>query len=96
MDISIPYDEQETVIILTPSRVSKTADVYTCMPDQANKLRRLARERPDAVRIDSDMGNAVMATVSRECIRIAPKRKLTEEQRAAASERLMKARNKLT
>lgn len=88
----VAMDEQETVIILQPARINKVADVYTCMPDQMEKLRDLSKSRPDCVQIKRDQGDAVFAEVERSCIKIIPKRLMTEEKRIAASERMKKVR----
>lgn len=90
MDKSIPLEEQETIISFVPARVSKVAEIYTCMPDWLTKLRKQAEFRPDCVRIKQDLGDALFAEVDRSCIKVAPKRQLSEEQRAAAVERLRK------
>lgn len=92
MNNSIPFDEQETIISFVPTRVSKAAEIYTCMPDMLKKLTNLAESRPDCVRIKQDLGDAAFFEVSKSCIRITPKRKLSDEQRVAASERLAKGR----
>ena len=92
MNKPIPFDEQETVIIMYPPQVSKAAEVYSCMPNMLKKLRKLAETRPDCVRIKQDLGDAIFVDMDRSCVKISPKRKLTEEQRAAASERLAKGR----
>lgn len=95
MDKSIQLEEQETVISFSPTRVSKTAEVYTCMPDWIKRIRGLAKSRPDCVRIERDLGDALFAEVDKSCIKLSPKRKMTEAQRVAASERLAKGREKI-
>ena len=95
MDKSIQLDEQETVISFSPTRISKAAEVYTCMPDWVKRLRTLAKSRPDCVRITQDLGDAVFAEVDKSCVKLSPKRKMTEAQRLAASERLAKGREKI-
>ena len=79
---------------MTPPQISKQAAVYSCIPSMMLRLRNLAEQRPDVVRIVSDDGYGVSALVDRSCIRIAPKRQLSEEQRKAATERLAAAREK--
>ena len=88
----IPIDEQETVITISPPQVSQTAEVYTCMPNMMKKLRDQAASRPDCIRINKDLGNALFAEVDRSCIKITPKRKMSEADRIAAVERLVKWR----
>ena len=92
MSNGIPFDEQETVIIIPVSRVSKTAEVYTCVPGMLKKLRDWSESRPDCVRIKQDMGDALFADVDSSCIKVSPRRRMSEEQRAAASERLARGR----
>ena len=84
----IPYEEQETIINLLPPQIESTGEIYTCMPHMVKKLRKWAKSRPDSVTITQDFGDAVSAKVDRSWIKVAPKRVLTEEQRAAAIERL--------
>ena len=92
MNRPIPLDEQETIICFNPAQVSKVAEIYSCMPNVMKTLRKNAKNRPDSVTILKDDGDAVFASVDRSCIKFAPKRKLTEEQRRAAAERLAKGR----
>ena len=96
MPKGIPIDEQETVISFSPAQVSKSAEVYSCMPGMMKKLRKQAESRPDCVRIKKDDGDALFAEVDRSCIKISPKRTMSDEQRAAAAERLAKGRVKQT
>ena len=91
---SISFDEQETVIVITPPQISKQASVYSCIPSTVLRLRKLADQRPDVVRIVSEDDYGIYALVDRSCIRIAPKRQMTEEQRKAATERLAAGRKK--
>jgi len=79
-----PYtlDEQETTINVLPANVSKTAEVYTCIPNMIEKIKKLAEDYPDdVVVVESD--GYVNATVPREWIKIQPKRKssMTDEQK---------------
>lgn len=94
MKNTIPFNEQETTISFFPAQVSKTAEIYTCMPNVMNQLRNYAKTRPDAVTITKDEGDALFAVVDRSCVKITPKRQLSDEQRTAAAERLAKGRAK--
>ena len=87
-----PTEEQETVINIQPSRVSKFAEIYTCMPDWLTRLRKQAKSRPDCVWIKRDLGNALFAEVDLSCVKVAPKRKLSEKERTNAINNLKKAR----
>lgn len=91
----IPLEEQETVIVMNPKQVSDTAEIYTCMPNMLKRIRKMAESRPDCVRIKRDDGDALFADVARSCIKISPKRQLSNEQRQAAAARLEKARSML-
>lgn len=92
MERKIPFEEQETVIIVPSARISKTAEIYTCVPTMLTKLRKQAKERPDCVRIKQDMGDALFADVDSSCVRITPKRIMSEESRRASAEHLAKVR----
>lgn len=89
-----PYDEQETIINIPASQASKTAEVYTNIPSMLKKLRDQSKSRPDCVRIKRDLGDAVFAEVNSSCIRITPKRIVSDEQRAVAAKRLAESRVK--
>lgn len=86
-----PYTigEQETIINMFPSGVSDKAYVYTCIPNVMNRLRKLCEDYPDQVAI-MDGTDHIDATVPREWIKIAPKRRctLSDEQKRANAERL--------
>lgn len=86
-------DEQETIINMFPSSISKTAEVYTCIPNVIQHILKLYEEHPDDVVVVEGDGY-INATVPREWIKIQPKRKcnLTEEQRREAAERLIALR----
>ena len=90
----IPYDEQETIINIPASQVSKTAEVYTNVPSMLKKIRKQSKSRPDCVQIKRDLGDALFAEVDRSCIRITPKRIVSDEQRLASAKRLSDGRAK--
>lgn len=94
MNDRTPYEEQETIINIPAPQISKTAEVYSCVPSMVNKLRKQAETRPDCVKITKDLGNACFADVDSSCIKIIPKRIISDEYRAAAAERLAKVRAK--
>lgn len=95
MNKSIPFEEQETVVILQPACVSQTAEVYTCMPNMLKKIRKLAESRPEEVKIKQDKGDMLIADVDRAYIKISPKRHMSEESKKAASERLARLRGEV-
>ena len=94
MPDKIPMEEQETTINLVPARISRKAEVYSCIPDTMKRLRKFAGDRPEAVRIIKDDGLSVTAELDRSWIRIAPKRQVSEEQRKAMADRLAASRAK--
>ena len=82
-------DEQETIINMMPSNVSKFAEVYTCIPGMIQRILKLHEEYPEDVAV-VEGDDYINATVPREWIKIQPKRKctLTDEQKKANAERL--------
>lgn len=91
MKKSYSFDEQETTINMFPANVSKTSEVFSCIPVMMNRLRKLAVDYPSDVAL-RDNEDCVFATVPSSWIKIAPKRKsnMTEEQRQANKERLIR------
>lgn len=94
MDFKVPIDEQETTINILPAQISKKAEIYTCIQSTVTRLKKLAATRPDAVRIISDTGYSVTAEVDRSCVKITPKRLVSDEQRKAAADRFAASRAK--
>lgn len=90
----VPIEEQETTINIWPAQVSKTAEVYTCIPSMVKRLKKLASTRPDTVRIIKDDDRFVIAEVDKACIKISPKRVVSDELRQAAADRFAAARAK--
>jgi hypothetical protein len=89
-------DEQETTINMYPASVSKTAEVYTCIPAMMQRLINLQKEYPsDVAIVDGD--GYIDATVPRDWIKVQPKRKcnMTDEQRKKAADRLNAAKKKV-
>jgi len=86
-----PYvlEEQETTINVFPTSVCNKAEIYTCIPNTIQSLRKLCAEYPDDVTI-VECDGYINATVPRGWVKIQPKRKctLTEEQKQANAERL--------
>ena len=80
-------EERETIILYTEA--DDRAEVYTNNKKMINRLAKLYAERPDEVEKirEADTG-AVTYTVPRDWIRVVPKRRVSEEYRAAAAERL--------
>ena len=94
MQESTPIEEQEMTINLYPNQISSKAEVFSSIPYMNKKLRKMAQEHPESVTIEKDTGNEIMALVDRSCIRISPKRIMSDEQREASAKRLAEARAK--
>jgi hypothetical protein len=79
-------EERETIILYTEA--DDRAEVYTHNKKMINRLAKLYAERPDEVEKirEADTG-AVTYTVPRDWVKIIPKRRLSEEQRAAITDR---------
>lgn len=84
---TLSREERETIILYTEA--DDRAEVYTHNKKMINRLAKLCAERPDEVEKirEADTG-AVTYTVPRDWIRVVPKRRVSEECRAAAAERL--------
>lgn len=80
-------EERETIILYTEA--DDRAEVYTHNKKMINRLAKLYAERPDEVKKirEADTG-AVTYTVPRDWIKVVPKRRVSEEHRIAAAERL--------
>lgn len=85
--------EQETIINFNEEE--KTASIYTHNKALRHKLEKLAQERPEDCKLTGSFfeEQAVEYTVPKKWVRINPGMNLTEEQRAALSER---ARNQFS
>ena len=97
MKAMVPQDEQETTINVFPKVVTDRAEVYTCIQPTINRLKKLSAQHPGKVEIRELKPYGVIASVPCEWIKITPKRnvkprKLTDEERRIATERLAKAR----
>lgn len=67
----------------------KTVTVNFCGYNRyASKIRKLAEEHPDEVKISSDKNQALVATLPLKYIKIYAPPTMSEERRMAASERL--------
>ena len=84
---TLSREERETIILYTEA--DDRAEVYTHNKKMINRLAKLCAERPDEVEKirEADTG-VVTYTVPRDWIRVVPKRRVSEEYRAAAAERL--------
>lgn len=91
---SIPLDEQETIINISPKKVDEKADVYSSDPVIIRKLEKLTKGSRNEVMLEKKDDISIQVRVPRNWIKIAPPRRvnMTEEQRRLAAERLRTAR----
>ena len=87
---TVPYEEQETTILLGVPHLSPEADIYTCMPYMIRKMKKLKEQYPDQVNITGEDDYGIQLTLPRDWVRIRPKRVLSEKQRQAAAQNLKK------
>lgn len=86
--------EQETTINLYPSQVQDHAEIYSCMPAMINRLLKLAAMHPGEVQIEKEDEVGIFAKVPARWVQIRKPRQMnmSDEQRAAAAERMKAAR----
>lgn len=85
-DISIPTDEQETVI--TFSRLDKTAEIYTCDTSFIAKMRKLITKDPEHVVVVRQQDGGIWYNVPKTYVKIRPKRRISDEEKKRAAERI--------
>ena len=92
--VSIAMDEQETTINLVPARVSDKAEVYTSDPVMDKRLHKLAEAYPEDVQItrEDKYGSEFLISAKWVTIRRPRTVVMSDEMRAAAAERLQRAR----
>lgn len=88
--MNIPRDEQETIISFTAD--DKIAQVYTCDAVYIRKLDRLCEKSPNQYKVIQQDAYSKTYTMPKKLVSFRIPREMTEEQRAAAKERLAKAR----
>lgn len=84
--------EQETILLY--NNAEKEANVYSCNEDVKKQVRQLAKDFPEQVKIKRDDEITIDAVVPKKWIKIVPPRKLSDEQRKAAAERMKSVRLK--
>lgn len=85
--------EQETHI--THCATDDCADVYTSDPIMMRRMDKLVAKRPDIFSVIASDDISRTYRCPKKCVRVNPPRavrEMTEEQRAAAAERLRRAR----
>lgn len=72
----------------------KTANCFTLDKPIVKRWAKLIEERPDEVKVIQKSEDVLEMEVPKKWIKVRPPRKVSDEQRAAASERLKAAREK--
>ena len=72
----------------------KTANCFTLDKTVKRKWEKLIEERPDEVSVIRNSENVLEIEVPKKWVKVRPPRKVSDEQKAAASERLKAAREK--
>lgn len=85
--MSYTQDERETIINILEADKT-TASVYTCIASQMRRLEKLAEQYPDDVILESKDENSCTYTVPKKWVKIRPPRKISDEQREKAAERI--------
>lgn len=93
--VTTPTCDQETNINYGPVD-GKMASFYTCLPRDLKRMWKLYEEYPDEVEIKADDKYGTEFMIPQAWVRIRPPRKMSEEQRQAAAERLARARASAT
>ena len=91
--VSTPYEEQETIINISPRQISDCASVYSTLPAMINKLWKLHEKHPDEVKVVHDDKYGIEFSIPRDWIKVSPKRQVSEETKAKLRERLQNLRN---
>ena len=90
--VSTSLPEQETIVNICAAD-NKRAGVYTCIPKDLRRMWKLYKEYPDKVKLITDNKHASEFEIPAEWVKIRPKRKVSEEQKTAAAERLARIRS---
>lgn len=90
--VNLSKEERETIILYT--EVDDRAEVYTHNKRLINRLSKFCKDMPDEIqKIRESETGAVTYTVPRDWVRVSPKRKMSDAQKAAAAERLAAIRS---
>ena len=90
MKVSVPYEEQETVINFLPSNVTDKANIYSADPHIIKRLKKLALKHPTEVILEKEDKYGVSYVIPRNWVSFKPKRHMSEEQKQKNAERLRK------
>lgn len=94
--ISTSLDEQETTFTWYPPSVDRFADVYSANPVQIRKLKKLCAESPEDFIFEREDSVGAFFRVNQKCFSFHKRktRVISDEQRAAASARMMELRKR--
>lgn len=90
--MSIPRDEQETVLVF--NNQNKEWDVYSCVPKHIRRIMELTEE-VEVLDSESNRPIAIRGKLNEKQVSMRKQRKMSEEQRKKAAERLAKARKSI-
>lgn len=82
--------EKETIINYNDAE--SIANIYSCNKNMIEKLLQLEKEYPDRVLVTYRSDVSLNVEIPKEWIKISAPRKLTDKQRQAARERMLKNR----
>ena len=78
--VSQPYEEQETIINITPVQVEERINIYTSMTTMLNKLWKMHKSYPDAIQVIKDDKYGTEFSIPRDWFSIRPSRRYRKEK----------------
>lgn len=90
--ITIPVSEQETTINI--DRDSPTARIYTCDSTMMTKLDKRCKSNPKEYKMLKEVDGGKWYSCPKKLIRFGTPKVMTEEQKQAARERMLKTTRK--
>jgi len=90
--VSIPMEEQETVINFFPVEMGKNCEVYTTIPSMMKYLEKMVNKFPEKCRLVKDDQYSYTAQIPFKLVKPRAPRVYTEEQRQAMAIKLAAAR----
>lgn len=90
--VNLSKEERETIVLYTEA--DDRAEVYTHNKKLINRLSKFCEDRPGEIqKIRESETGAVTYTVPRDWVKVSPKRRMSDDQKAAAAERLAATRS---
>lgn len=86
--VRIPLDEQETHINFSPVEMGKSCEIYTTVPSMMKYLERMVLKYPNECRLVKDDQYSYTASIPFKLVKPRNPRAMSEEQKAAAAERM--------